>query len=161
MRRRARTWLTGAASVGTRQSPLKVGSGTRPSWLGLKSVMHSLKSRLPKGRSYPLKASVLEAAILGAGLTLPVELTRRDDRNWEAALVATFIPQDPWHEGEHIWVRCRAVASEQAAAVRALLEGEAIPRFIKWAKQIEALDARSPQRGERQHFTRPYPAGAE
>jgi uncharacterized protein YccT (UPF0319 family) len=79
--------------------------------------MRSWQKKPPKGRSYPVRPSVLEAAVADAGITLPVELARID-------------------------------SSKEAAA---------IPRFIEWAKGIEALDYHSPVRREHQHFKWAYP----
>lgn len=119
--------------------------------------MQSRKDRLPKGRSYPLKPPVLEAAIVDAGLTLPIELTRSNRLAYR--LNASFFPDDAWPKGNYIWVSCGAVPSERAAEIRAILETRAIPAFIKWAKEIEALDAKSPRRRKAQHFDYPFPAG--
>lgn len=109
----------------------------------------SRTERLPKGRSYPLKPSVLFAAVEAAGLSLPVELTRWD--KFDCALEADFYPDRLFGE-EKFWVRCRAVPSALAAEVRATVEARALPQFIEWAKGIEALDPRSPLRRERQTF---------
>jgi hypothetical protein len=114
------------------------------------SKFKSRTERLPKGLSYPLKPSILSAAVAAAGLSLPVEFTRWDE--FECALKADFHPARLFGE-EKFWVRCRAVPSAVAADVRAIVEARAVPRFIEWAKEIEALDLRSPIRRERQTFT--------
>lgn len=119
--------------------------------------MESTTEKLPKGRSYPLKPSKLASAVEEARLALPVELTRWD--RYDAALKADFYPDGEWpgKEGEFFWVRCRAVPADNASALRSVLESQAIPRFVEWAKSIEALHACSPIRREKQTFSFAYP----
>ena len=118
--------------------------------------MKSTTEKLPRGRSYPLKPSKLASAVDEA-LSLPVELTRWD--KFDAVLKAQFFPAGEWpgKDGEFFWVSCKAVPSEQAPEVRHILERDAIPQFVEWAKAIEAQDARSPIRREKQTFTFSYP----
>jgi hypothetical protein len=119
--------------------------------------MKSQADRLPKGRSYPLKPTMLAGAIDAAGLNLPLKLTRWD--RFESGLTARFYPDGAWagEDGEMIWVCCRAVPSDHASAIRAAILGVGIPRLIDWAKAIEALDVRSTVRREQQAFVYPYP----
>lgn len=114
--------------------------------------MDSRADKLPKGRSYPLKPSVLINAVEASGLTIPVELTRWD--KFDHVFKATFYPSGsrPGREGDFFWVYCRAVSSERAAEARALVEAEAIPQFIEWAKNIEKLDTLSTIRREKPTF---------
>jgi hypothetical protein len=118
--------------------------------------MRSWQKKPPKGRSYPIRPSALEAAIADAGITLPVELARIDSSK-EAAFQASYAPRGSFPNGEVFKIACRSVPSERAMEVRAALEAEAIPLFIEWAKRIEALDAHSPIRREHQHFIWAYP----
>ena len=87
-----------------------------------------------------------------------MELTRWD--KFDAALEAQFFPAGEWpgKAGEFFWISCKAVASEQASALRDILERDAIPQLIEWAKSIEAQDSRSPIRREKQRFTFSYPS---
>ena len=111
---------------------------------------------MPKGRSYPLKPSVLEAAIDEARITFPVELARIDSSK-EAAFRASYAPPGSFPKGEHLELSCQSVPSECAVEIRAALETEAVPQFVEWAKHIESLDAHSPARREHQHFIWAYP----
>jgi hypothetical protein len=74
---------------------------------------------------------------------------------------ASFIPYDHWTSHNYIWVSCGAVPSERSAALRAFVEAAAIPAFIRWAKEIEVLDDKSPRRREPQHFKFPFPEERE
>lgn len=103
-----------------------------------------------------MRPSVLEAAIAGAGIKLPVELARVDSSK-EAAFIASYSPPGSFPKGELFQLTCRSVASESALEVRSALEAEAIPQFVEWAKRIEALDYHSPVRREHQHFKWAYP----
>ena len=118
--------------------------------------METRTEKLPKGRSYPLKPSALSSAIDRARLTLPVRLTRWD--RFDPAFEAHFYPDGTWPgtDGEFFWVSCKAVSSDQAAALRTLVEREAIPQFVDWARSIEGLDPRSPVRRQQQTFSYPY-----
>jgi hypothetical protein len=118
--------------------------------------MRSWQKEPPKGRSYPVRPSVLEAAIADAGISLPVELARIDSSN-EAAFMASYAPPGSFPKGELFQLACRSVPSERAKEVRAAFEAEAIPQFVEWAKGIEALDYHSPVRREHQHFKWVYP----
>lgn len=113
--------------------------------------MKSRSEKLPKGRSYPVKASVLAAVVEASGVALPVELTNWD--RFDHAFQADFMPQGwPGREQETIWVHCRAVPSHRAAEARQAIEHEAIPKFIEWVRRIDALDASSTIRREKQTF---------
>lgn len=118
--------------------------------------MRSWQKKPPKGRSYPVRPSVLEAAIADAGIMLPVELARIDSSE-EAALTAGYSPPGSFPKGELFQLTCPSVPSERATAVRVALEAEAIPQFVEWAKGIEALDHHSPVRREHQLFRWAYP----
>jgi hypothetical protein len=117
--------------------------------------MESRKVKLPKGRSYPLKLSSLERAIADARLELPVRLTRWDKR--EETFEATFYPEGSLPEELCFWVSCGAAPSERLAEIRGPLETDGIPKFIRWAKEIEALDLKSPRRREHQRFKWDFP----
>jgi hypothetical protein len=112
----------------------------------------SRSEKLPKGRSYPIKPLLLAAAVENSGISLPVELTQWD--RYDHAFHADFLPNGWPKRAEHelIWVHCRAVPSSRAAEARAKIEAEIIPQFIRWAREIDALDARSPIRREKQSF---------
>ena len=118
--------------------------------------MRSWQKKPPKGRSYPVRPSVLEAAIAHAGITLPVELARIGISR-EAVFSASYAPPGSFPHGELIELTCRSVPSERALEVRSALEAEAIPQFVEWARRIEALDYHSPIRREHQHFKWAFP----
>ena len=118
--------------------------------------MDARKEKLPRGRGYPLKPSSLEEAIGAARLQLPVRLTRWDYKRQET-FEATFYPEGSWPEELYFWVSCGAAPSERVAEIRKVLESECIPKFIRWAQEIEALDAKSPRRREQQRFKWDFP----
>ena len=118
--------------------------------------MESRKEKLPKGRSYPLRPSSLERAIGDAGVELPVKLTRWDYRR-KGTFEAVFYPEGSFPEELCFWVSCGAVPSERVADIRGPLETHCIPKFIRWAKEIEALDPKSPRRREPQRFKWEFP----
>ena len=118
--------------------------------------MKSRTEKLPKGRSYPLKPSLLESAVADGGLELPVELTRWDYKR-NQTLEATFQPEaSKWFE-VGFRVTCGAAPSDRMAKIRAALESDGVPKFIRWAKEIGALDVKSPRRRERQYFKWEFP----
>lgn len=121
--------------------------------------MDSRKDKLPDGRSYPLRPSLLEAAIAEARLQLPVKLTRWDYKR-KQTLEATFSPEPGLATDVGFWVVCGAVPSDQVAVIRECLENEGIPQFIQWAREMEELDERSPRRSKPQHFLWKFPKAA-
>jgi hypothetical protein len=114
--------------------------------------MHSRSERLPKGRSHVVKAATLAAAVEVAGISIPVKLTNWD--RFDYAFQADFLPNGFPVQDEHelIWVHCRAVPAHRAEEARLAVEHEAIPRFIRWARDLDAMDACSTVRREKQAF---------
>lgn len=121
----------------------------------MSELFQSHGDKLPKGRTYPLKPSELEREIAASGLTLPVEFTRWD--KFDSVFQASFYPVGTWlgKDGQFFWVYCRAVPSIHARAAHTKILSEAIPKFIDWAKHIEALDDQSPIKREKQTFRYP------
>ncbi|WP_311268743.1 hypothetical protein [Sphingobium sp. WCS2017Hpa-17] len=117
--------------------------------------MESRTEKLPKGRSYPLRPSILSAAVEASGILIPVQLTRWDRGDF--VFEASFMPNGFVKLAEHelFWVCCRAVPSSGAKEARTVIEQQAIPQFIEWAKSIDKLDATSTVRRESQTFRFP------
>ena len=116
------------------------------------SSMHSRSERLPKGLSHVVRATRLAAAVDAGGITIPVELTSWD--RFEYVFQADFLPNGFPVRAEHelIWVHCRAVPTHRAGEARTVVEQEAIPQFVQWARELSAMDARSTFRREKQTF---------
>lgn len=118
------------------------------------------KDKLSKGRCYPLRSSVLEAAIKRAGVKSAVTLFHHNGAFWDQRPLfqATFYPPGQMvdNEEELLWVACRTVSANACELARDYVEQEIIPSLIAWVLRIEALPVDSPIRREKQEFERDW-----
>lgn len=108
--------------------------------------MHSETAKLPKGHSYLLKPSTLEAALEGAGINIDVHLIRSPGDLFDAH----FWPPNENVSYERLYVRAGSVPAEQAAEARHQAETVMIPDLVRWIAGILAQDGNSPIRREQQ-----------
>lgn len=107
--------------------------------------MKSETGKLPKGQIYPLKPSLLSAALADAGIGIDVHLIRTPGDLFDAHFwPAKNMPY------ERLYVRMGSVPVERAADARTRVAAVIIPRLIKWISVILAADAKSPIRREEQ-----------
>jgi hypothetical protein len=103
--------------------------------------MRSETDRLPKGQSYPLKPSLLAAALAAANIEIDTFLMR-SRRSVGAFNVNFWVPnQNVSHERLHILVG--AIPTVRLAEVSAHTETVLLPRLIAWVGNILSLDERS------------------
>ncbi len=74
--------------------------------------MNSATAKLPKGQSYPLRPSVLEAALADAALQIDTHLSRTPGKLFDAH----FWPPNENVSHERLYVRAGTVSSEAAGA---------------------------------------------
>ena len=110
--------------------------------------MKSKTGKLPRGQSYPLKPSTLEAALAGAVIGIDTFLTRGHGELFDAF----FWPPNPNVPYERLYIRIGSVASERAAEARLRMEEVMLPGLIQWIADILAQDVRSPVRREQQRL---------
>ena len=108
--------------------------------------MQSETAKLPKGQSYPLRPSVLAAALADAGITIDTHLIRSPGNLFDAH----FWPPDDNIAHERLYIRTGSVAAGRVTHARSHMEGVVVPRLIAWVADILAADAKSPVRRERQ-----------
>ena len=108
--------------------------------------MLSETRKLPKGQSYPLKPTMLEAALAIANVQIDLHLIRAPGDLFDAH----FWPPNANVPYERLYVRAGSVSKEQAAEARHRMETVVIPRLIEWLADIMAQDLRSPTRGVEQ-----------
>jgi hypothetical protein len=114
------------------------------------------KCRLPKGMSFVLRSSALEAALDAAGIRTETILLHVDG---SVLLDAFFWPPQPSRPYECFYLRAGAVRSTEANLARRHVETIVIPEFIAWASGILALPMNSPiRRSEQLFFHDPGPA---
>ncbi len=117
------------------------------------------KAKLPRGLSFPLKRSVLDAALLKAGLSgihcvyywlrqsghvvIRVEYCGEGRRAWAAAGQAS--------------ITVYAVPSADRQATEACLVSEVLPQMVCWLEALES--AGNVRRGVDQHFVATFEAG--
>ncbi len=130
--------------------------------------MRIIKSALRPGLSFPLRGSMLEASVLGAGIKTPVTLYQRSETWWTTGVL---FRGDFYPPGRHslylpggfvesdievVRVTCRSVPSGERSMARGFLEETVLPAFIQWLVGIEALPENSTIRREKQAFTKAW-----
>jgi hypothetical protein len=115
--------------------------------------MHSETAKLPKGHSYPLKPSILEAALSGAGIGIDVHLIRSPGELFDAH----YWPPNENVSYERLYVRAGSVPTERATEARLCAEAVLVPELVRWIASILAQDVKSPIRREQQVLDLPRP----
>ncbi len=108
--------------------------------------MQSKTAKLPKGYSYPLKPTALEAALASADISIDLHLMRRPGDLFDAH----FWPPNDNVPHERLYVRAGSVPKQGAAEARHRMETVVIPSLVKWIADILAQDTNSPVRREQQ-----------
>jgi hypothetical protein len=111
--------------------------------------MRSKTGKLPKGESYPLKPSALEAALTTAGIEIDTYLVRSRSNMFDAY----FYPPNLNVPYERLYIRVGSVPAEQTQAARTRMYSDVLPALIKWIGNILAQDINSPVRREQQNFS--------
>ena len=114
--------------------------------VGQNQAMKSETAKLPKGQSYPLKPTALDAALLEADIKLDAYLIRSPGNLFDAH----FWPPNYNVPYERLYVRAGSVPSTDAAEARHKIETVTLPALIKWISGILAQDRKSPIRREQQ-----------
>jgi len=109
--------------------------------------MKSEKAKLPKGHSYPLRPTALEAALSAAGIAIDTSLIRSPGNLFDAH----FWPPNENVAYERLYVRAGSVPIAEATEARRQIEDVTLPALVKWIGDILALDRKSPIRRE-QHY---------
>ncbi|MCY1640676.1 hypothetical protein [Methylorubrum sp. SL192] len=111
--------------------------------------MNSETAKLPRGQSYPLKPSIMEAALKTAHVSIDTHLVRGPGKIFSA----DFWPPNPNVPHERLYVRIGSVPAEQAQAARDRFERAVVPALVAWIGNILALDPQSPVRREKQRLS--------
>ena len=119
--------------------------------------MDIFKDKLPAGWAYALKPSVLEGAIVAAGMSLPVSLYQFH-KIWAAdapALSARFYPSGSYVGADNgrFSVTSGAIPSGERQVHQDFAERIFLPALIEWMTSLEALPQDSTVRREQQNFT--------
>jgi hypothetical protein len=118
------------------------------------------KAKVPQGLSYPLKRSVLDAALLEAGVSgircvyywlrqrghivMRADFSGEGRRGWAAAGLAS--------------ITVYAVPSSDRQVIEAALVSQVLPRMICWLRELESPG--TSRRGVDHHFVAGWEAGA-
>lgn len=108
--------------------------------------MKSETGKLPKGHSYPLKPTALEAALETAGIDIDTHFIRSHGDLFDAH----FWPPNEHIPHERLYVRAGSTESERAAEARTEAETVKLPALVRWIAGILAEDVNSPVRREQQ-----------
>jgi len=113
--------------------------------------MHIEKKKLPKGLSYPLRASAVEAALSGLAIAADAHLIQGSGGK---LFECFFWPPNQNVPYERLYIRTAAVPEASANEARLFVEKSVIPEFSAWLKGILALAPNSTIRREEQYFER-------
>ncbi len=116
--------------------------------------MHIEKRKLPKGLSYPLRASVLEAALSASAFVADTQLVQGGGSK---LFECFFWPPNSNMPRERLYIRTAAVPEAGADEARKFVENSVIPEFAVWLQAIMALAPNSTIRREEQYFERSLP----
>ncbi len=102
------------------------------------------KPKLPKGRSYPLRASQITEVLTAAHIDAHVDLAFWTPQGGESILEAHY-----WRPNENVpyprvYLRAGSLPSDQRVAAADALASEVLPAFVVWLKKILALPSNSP-----------------
>jgi hypothetical protein len=114
------------------------------------------KDRLPKGRSYPLKRSVLDAALKEVGVSdihfvsyVRGILNRSGTR--QTVMQAHFYGEGGgWFAPGRSSISVHSVPSEERLAIEGELLAQGLPRIICWLQELK--ESGNTRRGVDQHF---------
>jgi hypothetical protein len=109
------------------------------------------KAKLPKGMCYPVRATVLEAALVVAGVSIDTHIVQGGSSK---LFEGFFWPPNPNVSHERLYIRTAAVPSACAHQAQASIENSVIPEFTAWIKALLALPPNSTVRREEQYFER-------
>jgi hypothetical protein len=101
--------------------------------------MKSETGKLPKGQSYPIKPSLLAAALADAGISIDTHLVRSPGTTFDAE----FWPPNPNVPYERLYIRIGSVAKERATQARQRMQDELIPHLTRWVAEILSADPKS------------------
>jgi len=118
--------------------------------------MQIRKERLPKGMSYPLKSSALNAALIEAGNATKIELMIGPNHRY---FEAYFWPCNKRVDHDRFYIRTGAVSSVEGGEARECMESRVLPDFIAWAQALLALPTNSPDRHKESYFWRDFRSG--
>ena len=119
-----------------------------------------LKAKLWRGHSYPLKRSLLDAALLAGGVIDEVSFVHYNEwgRSWRVKLPTvrvSFIGEDhkaaPYYHPGSSSITVYAVPSAERKLAEDLLVSEGLPRVVRWLAKVAASG--NTVRGPNQHLT--------
>jgi len=102
--------------------------------------MRISKDKISKEKSFPLKSSVLENAVIEAGIDIEIILIHS---NSTIFFDARYLEPNKYDKNWRLFVRSGAVDNKKKHEATELLNTLVIPEFIEWAKNITSLPENS------------------
>ena len=119
-------------------------------------MMTVKKPKIPKGLSYVLKTSVLQAALEDAHINCHVNLNYWIPQSGGSVLEAHYwLPNANVHY-PRVYVRAGVVPSSERRAAQDALAASILPTFIAWLSRILALPKNSPVLHGKPYFNATY-----
>ena len=120
---------------------------------------HFRKAKIPKGMSFPLKRSRLDAALLESGLSALSGISYLLGQSGDIVLRGEYCGEQRrgWAAAGQSSITVYAVSSERRIEVESALEGELLPRLLSWLREIE--QAGNVRRAADRHFVATWSDG--
>jgi hypothetical protein len=117
------------------------------------------KPKLPKGRAYVLKTSLLESALAGVNLTCDISLYY-----WTPQSGSSILEAEYWLPNENrpatLFVRAGSLPLDDVGSAREKLETEVLPSFAEWLRSVLNLSYRSTALHAKPRFYAAYEGGS-
>jgi hypothetical protein len=120
---------------------------------------HFDKAKIPKGMSFPLKRSRLDAALLESGLSALGGVSYLLRQSGDIVLRGEYCGEQRRGSAAagQSSITVYAVPSEQRSQVESALEAELLPRLLSWLREIE--QAGNVRRAADRHFVASWSEG--
>ena len=117
------------------------------------------RAKIPKGMSFPLKRSRLDAALIESGISGVHSVYYWLKQSGNIVLRGEFCGEQRrgWTAAGQSSITVYAVPSEQRRQVESAIETDLLPKLIRWLQEIE--QARNVRRAADRHFAASWSAG--
>lgn len=117
------------------------------------------KPKLPRGKAYVLRTSLLEAVLPPDSVDCDMSLYYWTPQSGSSVLEAEFwLPNA--RRGATLFIRAGSLAAPEASAARAQLVDVVLPRFAAWARWLLELPAKAPRLQGKLRFVATYHGGS-
>ena len=114
------------------------------------------RPRVPKGRAYVLKTSLLQALLQESGIAVAVHLVY-----WTPRVEGSVLEAEYWLPNLNVlyprfYIKAGSLRAERRQEALAALQSTGLPALERWMQSVVRLPDRSPLLGGRLHFEAHY-----